>query len=124
KTQKNTSDDIDVEMFAVHNYLHQLMEGQTFALDMFFTPDSFHKEASEDWKYIQQNKAHFIHRNVKPFFGYARQQAAKYGVKGSRVSVVQEMLKIFKALHPESKVREHEQILRIAADQINNSFID
>ncbi len=124
KSAKNTSEDIDVEMFALHNYLHQLMEGQTFALDMLFTPKSFHLESTEEWSLIQENRAHFIHKNVKPFFGYARQQAAKYGVKGSRVSVVKAMLDVLKQLPAQSKLRQHEDLLRETARQVNGEFID
>lgn len=124
KSAKNTSDDIDVEMFAVHNYLFQLMQGQTFALDMLFTPETFYKEASEEWYYIKQHTKHFIHKNVKPFFGYARQQAAKYGVKGSRVSVVKAMLDVLRPLPPHSKLRAHETLLRATAMMVNSEFID
>lgn len=124
KTAKNTKDDIDVEMFALHNYLHQLMEGQTFALDMLFTPTEHHVESSDEWDLIQFNRNHFIHKNVKPFFGYARQQAAKYGVKGSRVSVVKAMLDVLKELPAQSKLREHEDLLREIARQVNDQFID
>lgn len=124
KSAKNTKDDIDVELFALHNYLHQLMEGQTFALDMLFTPEHHYELVTDEWRLIQQNRAHFIHKNVKPFFGYARQQAAKYGVKGSRVSVVKAMLDVLKQLPAQSKLRVHEDILRETARQVNGEFID
>lgn len=124
KTAKNTADDIDVELFAVHNFLHQLMEGQTFALDMIFTPEHHYELATEEWHLIKDNRQHFIHKNVKPFFGYARQQAAKYGVKGSRVSVVKAMLDVLRQLPAQSKLRQHEAILRETARQVNSEFID
>src|SRR5271165_2458866 len=37
--ERNTKDDIDTEIFSLDRYLELLMEGQTVALDMLFSPD-------------------------------------------------------------------------------------
>lgn len=85
---RNTSDDVDVEIFTLQQYLKLLMEGQTVALDMLFTPSSFHSENNETWKMIVDNKEKFFSKKCKAFVGYCRKQAGKYGIKGSRVSAV------------------------------------
>lgn len=94
-SQRNTATDIDNEIFSLQKYLNLLLQGQTVALDMLFTPDSFYLEqAKEEWYLIQQNKHKFLHSGTASFAGYCRQQANKYGIKGSRVSAVRSMVEL------------------------------
>src|SRR4051794_19383522 len=83
---KNTAEDVDFESFSLQQYLKLLLEGQTVALTMLFTPDRWIIDTSEEWEMIRASKSHFLHRGVSAFAGYCRQQANKYGVKGSRVA--------------------------------------
>lgn len=85
-TKKNTAEDVDFESFSLQQYLKLLLEGQTVALTMLFTPDRWLLETTDTWETIRENKARFLHRGVSAFAGYCRQQANKYGVKGSRVA--------------------------------------
>lgn len=83
---KNSNEDIDTEVFSVAKFLTLLLQGQAVAIDMFFTPQDLILETSDAWKYIQENKQHWLHKNISPYVGYCRQQANKYGIKGSRVA--------------------------------------
>src|ERR1700691_2658395 len=40
-TKKNTASDIDFESFALQKYMAMLMEGQTVALSMLYTPEQW-----------------------------------------------------------------------------------
>jgi len=91
---KNTADDIDIEIFSLDKYIKLLLEGQTVAIDMLFTPEEFILQTSPEWKHIQDNKDKFLHSGILSFVGYCRTQANKYGIKGSRMAAVR-------------KVREH-----------------
>lgn len=84
--EKNTSADTDLEMYSLHYFLHLALQGETVALDMLHAPDSALIEASPVWKEIVSNRHRFYTKNLKSFVGYARRQAAKYGVKGSRLA--------------------------------------
>jgi hypothetical protein len=107
-TDKNTSTDIDIETFALHQYLRLLMEGQTVALDMLFTPHSFHlKRAHPAWQDIWANRERFLHKGVSAFVGYTKQQAAKYGIKGSRVAATRKTLEFLKSLPDQGKKLGH-----------------
>ncbi len=109
KTAKNTAADIDTESFALHQYLKLLMEGQTVAIDILFTPNSFHKKQfppNDIWQYIQDNKAKFLHRGTASFVGYARQQAAKYGIKGSRIAAVRAIIDYLSTCKSEATLEE------------------
>lgn len=97
KNSKNSAEDIDTEKFAMHQYLDLLMQGQTVALDMLFTPKQFWKSHSREWERILMFKDCFLHKGTTSFIGYAKTQAAKYGIKGTRVAAMRHILDILKA---------------------------
>lgn len=87
--ERNNKDDIDTETFSLCRYLELLMEGQTVALDFLFAPESSRTLQTdfgdEIMRKIYDNRDKLLTRNINAFVGYARQQAAKYGIKGSRM---------------------------------------
>lgn len=106
KTTRNTKDDIDDESFSLQEYCRLLCDGQTVALDMLFSTEKHIIENNVYWEIIQANKDKFLHKGTSSFVGYTKQQAAKYGVKGFRVSAVEEVLKFLKTLDPNAKLKE------------------
>lgn len=86
KTAKNTIDDIDTEFYSLHYFIHLACEGETVALDMLHAPDNMIIEHSEVWNKIVFERHRFYTKNLKAFVGYARRQASKYGIKGSRLN--------------------------------------
>lgn len=88
---KNTKDDIDIELFSIYEFIKLACEGQTVALDMLHAPANMLIETSDLWNEIVNNREKFYTRNLKAFIGYARRQAAKYGVKGSRLDAAKEV---------------------------------
>jgi predicted nucleotidyltransferase len=91
-TQKNTANDVDIEFFTLHGYIRLLKEGQTPALDMLFAPRKYWLKTSVEWEFMQENKAKLVHSGTSAFCGYVRQQAAKYGIKGSRVAAMRQAI--------------------------------
>lgn len=87
--ERNTKDDVDMEIFSLCRYLELLMEGQTVALDILFgykgTCTFYTEQGLQIMNRIYDNREKLLTRNVNAFVGYARQQAAKYGIKGSRM---------------------------------------
>jgi hypothetical protein len=85
--EKNTAADVDTEVYSLQRYLHFLTDGQTVALDMLFAPDAaMTMEPSSLWREIQDNGDRLVSRRATAFVQYCRQQANKYGIKGSRVA--------------------------------------
>jgi hypothetical protein len=98
KNSRNTKDDIDLEIFSLQQYLRLLMEGQTVAIDMLFTPRSFYQDKPNHiWEEIVANKSKFIHSGYSAFAGYCRTQANKYGIKGSRVNALRTIIGMLQA---------------------------
>ena len=100
--EKNTSDDVDTETYSLHYFIKLACEGQTVALDMLHAPDNMIIESSNVWKEIVKNREKFYTKNLKAFIGYARRQASKYGIKGSRLNAAGEVIK-FLGLYNESE---------------------
>ena len=102
--ERNNKDDVDVEVFSLDRYLELLMEGQTVALDILFAPQYMYTFAQEGelgaalLKEIYDNKEKLLTRNVNAFVGYARQQAAKYGIKGSRMDSLKRVMELLTQL--------------------------
>ncbi len=89
---KNTADDIDTEIFSIHEFIKLALEGQTVALDMLHAPLSMVSGYNYLWRYIVLHKDKFYTKNSSAFVGYARKQAAKYGVKGSRLRAAEDFI--------------------------------
>lgn len=82
---RNQAGDQDVELFAYHQYLKLLLQGQTVALDMLFTPEEHYVTKPEpEWYSILANKKSFLSKGMKAFVGYCRSQARKYTFKIER----------------------------------------
>ena len=83
--EKNAAGDMDVEIYSLHYFLKLALEGQTVALDMLHAPDAWPVYENPIWFDLRRNRSKFYTKNMQAFIGYARQQAAKYGIKGSRL---------------------------------------
>lgn len=91
-TEKNSPDDIDFEEYSLHYFIHLACEGETVALDMLHAPDNMILESSPIWYQIVSRRQRFYTKNLKAFVGYARRQASKYGIKGSRLNDAKRVL--------------------------------
>ena len=86
QTSRNAAKDTDIEIFSLHEFIKLALEGQTAAFDMLHVPQECILENSYIWEFIQANRHEFYSRRIGAFLGYAQTQAAKYGIKGSRLN--------------------------------------
>lgn len=82
---KNSADDVDIEIYSLHYFLKLAGKGETVAIDMLHVPESQLLDNSVVWSFIRANRSRFYTRNLRAYVGYCRGQAAKYGIKGSRL---------------------------------------
>jgi predicted nucleotidyltransferase len=94
KGQKNIASDIDTEIYSLHYFIKLACEGQTVAMDMLHAPDNMIIESTSLWETIVANREKFYTKKLQAFVGYARKQAAKYGIKGSRIDVIKQTIDI------------------------------
>ena len=100
---RNGAGDVDNEDFSIMRFLKLAAKGETLAIDMLHAPDSAIIESSTVWKTLVENRSMFYTKNMKAYIGYVRKQAAKYGVKGSRLAALEEALEVCKTYYESQK---------------------
>lgn len=97
---KNSSDDVDIEWFSLQKFVEMALQGQTGIIDMLFSPSDWPEYTTHHWAHLQERRSQFITSDMSAFVGYCRSQASKYGIKGSRLRAIQEVVD-FLATQPE-----------------------
>lgn len=92
-TSKNLSTDVDFDCYNLHFFIDLACQGQTVAIDMLHAPEEMILRKSAVWDMIIDNRDKFYTKNLKAYVGYARKQAAKYGIKGSRLDAMDKVRK-------------------------------
>lgn len=113
---KNTKDDVDVEMFTLQSFIRLCSEGQTVAIDMLFVPQAFWVESCPTWRFVVDNRHRLIHRGVSSFVGYCQTQAAKYGIKGSRLRTMKEAIVFLDDYSDDVRLDEIKETLFLSFD--------
>jgi hypothetical protein len=106
-SEKNTKDDVDYELYSLPYFLELACQGETVALDMLHAPKECVLQHSDIWYDIVSNRSTFYTKNLKAFVGYARKQAAKYGIKGSRLNTVQKVVDFLKSFDPDKQLKDY-----------------
>jgi predicted nucleotidyltransferase len=102
---KNSPGDVDEEIYSLHYFIKLACDGQIVAMDMLHAPEEFLIETSIIWKTIVRQKNKFYTKNLNSFVSYARRQASKYGIKGSRLNAASRVLTLLKSKNPKFKLR-------------------
>jgi len=90
-TSKNTKDDVDEDWYALPYFIELACKGETVAIDMLHS-DPSHWEVDPDyghiWEALVSWRDMFYTKNLAAYMGYVKRQAAKYGIKGSRMAAL------------------------------------
>src|ERR1700744_3592339 len=109
--EKNLPGEFEEECFTLKQYLKLVSEGQTVSLDMLFAPIEFwdRDNTNSIWfGEIKGNYTRLISKKSGAFVGYCRQQAKKYGIKGSRVAAGRAALVMLNTFDPTVKLGKYE----------------
>lgn len=121
--ERNTSEDTDVEVFSLDRFLEDLMAGQTWALDMLFAPARSYTYMSDQGMFLMNEIMHFkdrlLTKNINAFVGYAKKQAAKYGIKGTRFDAIKRTVEVLRSLPTWDRLSEHRGILNTLIEHSN-----
>ena len=91
---KNTSEDVDIEIYSLQYFMKLAINGEMIVIDMLHAPSEMIIESSDVWNYITSNRQLFYSKNLSGYLGYIRKQCAKYGFKGSRIAAMKELYSI------------------------------
>lgn len=97
--EKNSADDVDIEILSLPYFIELALKGETMAIDMLHTPEVQTLITSDIWDALTCLKTGFYTKNLSAFIQYARKQAAKYGIKGSRLSDMKAVLEYAEQEH-------------------------
>lgn len=90
---KNTKDDVDIEIYSLPYFIELACKGETVALDMLHAKDEmFESDLFNVWYDLKSKRKMFYTKDMKSYIGYARKQANKYGIKGSRMEAVEKVI--------------------------------
>lgn len=89
---KNTENAVDREMFSLPFFIHNILEGQPWALEMLFVPDDMIVTKTSEWDEILAQKQIFLSTRIGGFYGFAKSQADRATLKGERLSLVRKMI--------------------------------
>ena len=97
-SRKNTAEDVDDESFSLQRYFEMLVKGDMMAYELLFAPPEALEYASPEWLRIRGVRHRLVSRQCKGFVGYCQRQAAKYGIKGSRMAAIRKALDLLDTL--------------------------
>lgn len=84
---------LDLQIWSIHYFLKLAMQGETMAIDLTHAPEHcIVAWEPEVWGFIQKNRTKFYTKGMKSFVSYARKQAAKYGIKGTRIEALEKVI--------------------------------
>jgi hypothetical protein len=111
---KNSAEDTDFTVYSIHHFVKLLSKGEMVAFDMLYAPESAVEYYDQHGNRITSELAEqihhpvylirhsyldvFVHSDMRSYLGYCRRQAAKYGIRGSRLDSLYEIIKIIEPL--------------------------
>jgi predicted nucleotidyltransferase len=101
---KNSAEDVDEEIYSLQHFIKMACSGEMVAMDMLHAPEEALLETSDLWRRIVAERKRFYTRDMRAFVGYARKQAAKYGIRGSRLDTLSQIIFILLRYHRETRL--------------------
>jgi hypothetical protein len=89
-TVKNGACDTDDQSYSLQKFFGMIAVGDTVATEILFAPTPVF--ADSDWAEIRTIGKSLLNRQCRGFVGYCRRQAAKYGIKGSRMAACEDIV--------------------------------
>lgn len=117
---KNTAEDIDAEYFSLQYFGNLAFNGETVAIDMLCAPRSAWLRSSFAWEKIYEDRNKFLSKNIISFVNYSQKQAAKYGIKGSRLNICNEIINELNKYDKRNKIINNLNFF----DELNSKYPD
>lgn len=117
-TIKNTSDDTDTELIPIQTFARDVLEGQTYALEILYAVLQQNQvaglEVYHPWfkTFCETLEASFVTSNINAMVGYAYHQAELYSDKGNRLEKLHQFAELLNTttfalgISPESKLSQ------------------
>lgn len=101
---KNTNKDIDDDFLSIQNFIQQGCIGKSMEVyDMLHTPSNMVIISHPIWEKIKENRQKFYTKKLSCFTKYIKKQAGKYGLKGSRINALKDVINIFQTVNTKDR---------------------
>jgi len=98
---RNTKDDIDDDWISLPKFLALALKGETMTIDMLHATDVEVGQYGFIWHELVKNRKRFYTQNLSSYMGYVKHQAAKYGIRGSRIAAMREAIEMLTTFNNE-----------------------
>lgn len=123
--EKNSSDDVDIELWSLHYFMELIGKGDTGAIDLLFSVSNadavVYKNEKIDSLFDNPLRL-FDPKNTDSYAKYSIDQAKKLGVKGSRLGILKNVFKYLTPIYNDQEARETR--LRYKTDRLIEKFYD
>jgi len=92
---KDEVKNIEEKYYSLQYFVELACQGQTIALDLLHVPDSMTLVSSPIWEELKSLKHKFFSKNIHSFLHYAKAQAIKYSLKGTRLRDLASVIVLF-----------------------------
>ena len=89
---KNSKEDIDYEICSIQHFGFLAFSSDTMAIDMLCSPKNCWEISTNYWINLYNQRNNFLSKKLNSFVDYSKKQAAKYGIKGSRLNICNEII--------------------------------
>ena len=118
---KNSAEDVDEEIYSLQHFIKMACSGEMVAMDMLHAPEEALLETSDLWRQIVSERKRFYTKDMRAFVGYARKQAAKYGIRGSRLDTLDQVIAILQRYPQEERLAAVMQLDGLVAEHYRKS---
>ena len=125
-SSKNGSEDIDIELFNMFNFIDMLTTNDSAAVELLFSTYNRDMVLFADSFFtiiLQKNRLNLLSNSVDKMTGFAFKMANKFIMKAERLSELDEVLTLLRELPERESLEDNEdKILSIINNHEHNSF--
>jgi predicted nucleotidyltransferase len=103
--KKNTSEDIDFELFSITKFLGLLGKGDFNMIEMLYAPDNKILVNSEYMEYLRHIKSALTVNDISAFLGFIKKEYTRYGVNIYHYGIQDNFLKFLSTYHDHTRLK-------------------
>jgi hypothetical protein len=124
RSSKNTSEDVDIELYSIYKFFNLLAKGETGAIDLYFSifdsTTTIHVDQGFS-RIMKLNKEALVSSKLEAFVGYCIGQSKKYNIKGERYFELDDFVEYMKRYDLALRSRKLGTIFKWIAMYINSN---
>jgi len=103
-TQRNTSEDVDCNLFSIDKFLDLLANGDFNMLEMLFAPSNKILIDTPLYQWLRKIRNIFITKDISAFIGFIKKEFFKFGISKDNFNAQIRFLEFLKKYSPETRL--------------------